>query len=97
MMFEKQCKSTTEVVLDPSSGDTSANPSSDRSHSANKDSSAAMDRNRIGDRPGTAKLGERSTQLGVKQKIAEINADTEAAADGAPKISQDKRRKLQDS
>lgn len=96
-MFEKQCKSTTEVVQDPSSGDTSANPSSDPSHSANKDSSAAMDRNRIGDRPGTAELGERSTKLGVKQKISEIDSDPEAAADGGPKISQEKRRKLQDS
>ncbi|CAL4922470.1 unnamed protein product [Urochloa decumbens] len=97
MMFEKQCKSSTENVQDPSSVDTSANPSSDPSHSANKDSSAAMDQNRIGDRPGTAELGERSTQLGVKQKIAEIDSGPEAAADGISKVSQEKRRKLKDS
>ncbi|CAL4939218.1 unnamed protein product [Urochloa decumbens] len=97
MMFEKQCKSSTENVQDPSSVDRSANPSSDPSHSANKDSSAAMDQNRIGDRPGTAELGERSTQLGAKQKIAEIDSGPEAAADGGSKVSQEKRRKLQDS
>ncbi|CAN6306762.1 unnamed protein product [Urochloa humidicola] len=94
MMFEKQCKSSTENVQDPSSVDTAANPSSDPSHSANKDSSVAMDQNRIGDRSGTAELGERSTQLGVKQKIAEIDSGPEAAADGGSKVSQEKRRKL---
>ncbi|OEL31344.1 Protein PHOSPHATE STARVATION RESPONSE 1 [Dichanthelium oligosanthes] len=97
MMFEKQCKSSTEKVQDPSSGDTPANPSSDPCHSATKDSSVSMDQNRIGDSSGTAELGERSTQLGIKQKIAEIDSDSEVAADGASKISQEKRRKLQDS
>jgi SHAQKYF class myb-like DNA-binding protein len=97
MMFEKQCKSSTEKVQDPSSGDTSANPSSDPSHSANKDSSAAMDQNRIGDSPGTAKLVDRSTKLGLKNKITELDSDSDAAADGGSKISKEKRRKLQDS
>ncbi|CAN6312911.1 unnamed protein product [Urochloa humidicola] len=96
MMFEKQCKSSTESVQDPSSVDTSANPSSDPSHSANN-SSAAMDQNRIGGRPGTAELEERSTQLGVKQKIAEVDSGPEVAADGGSKVSQEKQRKLQDS
>ncbi|CAN6325333.1 unnamed protein product [Urochloa humidicola] len=97
LMFEKQCKSSTENVQDPSSVDSSANPSSDPSHTANKDISAAMNQNRIGDRSGTAELGERLTQLGVKQKIAEIDSDPEPAADGGSKVSQEKRRKLQDS
>ncbi|XP_062215715.1 protein PHOSPHATE STARVATION RESPONSE 1-like [Phragmites australis] len=96
MMFEKQCKSSKEKVQDSSSGDT-ANPSSDLSHPANKGSDAAVNQNRTGDDPETAELGENSTHLGVKQKFAETDSDSQAASSDGPEISQDKRRKLKHS
>jgi len=96
-MFEKQSQSSTEKVQDPSSRDTAAKPSSTLNQSANKDSGATMDPNRTGDRAKPAELGERSSGLGVKQKLVEIESDTEGATDDGSKISQEKPRKLQDS
>ncbi|WVZ56797.1 hypothetical protein U9M48_007277 [Paspalum notatum var. saurae] len=100
MMFEKQCQSSTKKVQDPSSGDTTANPSSNPNQSANKDGVATSEQNRSGGSPWTAELGERSSQLGVKQKLVEIDSDSEAAPDApddGSNGSQEKRRKLQDS
>ena len=91
MMFEKQSQSSTEKVQDPSSRDTAAKPSSTLNQSANKDSGATMDPNRTGDRAKTAELGERSSGLGVKQKLVEIESDTEGATDDGSKISQEAR------
>lgn len=97
MMFEKQTQSSTEKVQDPSSRDTGAKSSSTPSQSANKDSGATMDPNRTGDSAKTAEMGERSSGLGVKQKLVEIKSDTEGDTDDESKISHEKRRKLQDS
>jgi hypothetical protein len=98
MMFEKQSQSSTEKVQDPSSRDTTAKPSSNQSQSTNKDSGATMDPNGTGDIARTAELGERSSELGVKQKLVEIEeSGTEVATGDRSKISQEKRRKLQDS
>ncbi|KAJ1297314.1 hypothetical protein BS78_01G365800 [Paspalum vaginatum] len=100
MMFEKQCQSSSKKVQDPSSGDTTANPSSNLNQSANMDGGAASEQNRSGDSPWTAELGERSSQLGVTQKLVEIDSDSEAAPDApddGSNGSQEKRRKLQDS
>lgn len=96
MMFEKQCQSNTKNVQDPSSGDTTANPSSNPSQSPNKDSGATLDQKGTGDGSWTAELGERSSQLGLKQKLVEIDSDSEAAPDDGSSISQEKRRKVQD-
>jgi hypothetical protein len=98
MMFEKQSQSSTEKVQDPSSRDTTAKPSSNQSQSTNKDSGATMDPNGTGGIVRTAELGERSSELGVKQKLVEIEeSGTEVATGDRSKISQEKRRKLQDS
>jgi hypothetical protein len=74
-----------------------AKPSSTLSQSANKDNCATMDPDRTGDSAKTAELGEGSSGLGVKQKLVEIESDAEGATDDGSKISQEKRRKLQDS
>jgi len=98
MMFEKQSQSSTEKVQDPSSRDTTAKPSSNQSQSTNKDCGATMDPNGTGGIVRTAELGERSSELGVKQKLVEIEeSGTEVATGDRSKISQEKRRKLQDS
>lgn len=97
MMFEKQRQSSTEKVQDLSSRDTTAKSASNLNQSANKSSRGAnMDPNGTGDITCTAELGERSSELGVKQKPVEIDSDTEAAADDGPNLSKEKRRKLQD-
>ncbi|KAL6649860.1 hypothetical protein ACP70R_014084 [Stipagrostis hirtigluma subsp. patula] len=96
MMFEKQCKSSTEKVQDPSSADT-ASQSSELRHPADKDIDAVMGGNTIGDNPGTAELAAGLTHLGGKQKVLEIDSDSQAAANDGSKIAQEKRRKLHDN
>ncbi|KAL5218250.1 hypothetical protein ABZP36_018934 [Zizania latifolia] len=83
-MFEKQCKSSTLKVQDPSSGDT-ATPS-EPSHSADKDSDASLDPNRTGvNPPGVAEFGENSTNVGANQKTArtELSSSVTTANDGS--------------
>ncbi|TVU47203.1 hypothetical protein EJB05_06794 [Eragrostis curvula] len=92
MMFEKQCKSSTMKVQDPSS-DTAP----DLRPSADKDSDAATDQNRTGDKPDIAEQEKSLAHIGVKQKLAETDSDSQAAATHGSKIAQEKRRKLQDS
>jgi hypothetical protein len=86
MMLEKQCKSSTEKVQDPSSGD--ATP--DQSHSADKDSGAAVDQNRIGDKPGIAEPGKGLALVGVEHKLAEADSDRQTAPNDGSSISQEK-------
>ncbi|KAK3151524.1 hypothetical protein QOZ80_3AG0246950 [Eleusine coracana subsp. coracana] len=93
MMFEKQCKSSTEKVQDQSSGDAAH----DLSHSVNKDGGAAVDQNRTREEPDVSKSIKGLAHIGVKQKHAETDSDSQAAANDGSSISQEKRRKMQDS
>jgi hypothetical protein len=94
MMFEKQCRSSTQKVQDPSSGDAAP----DLSHSADKDSDVAAGQTRTGDKPGIAEPGKGLAHVGsVKQKLAETDSDPQAAVNDGSSTSQEKCRKLQDS
>uniref|UniRef100_J3LNF4 HTH myb-type domain-containing protein n=1 Tax=Oryza brachyantha TaxID=4533 RepID=J3LNF4_ORYBR len=92
-MFEKQCKSSTQKVQDPSSGD-AATPS-EPSNSVDKDSNAALP-NRIGDNhPGLAEFGKFSTNVGANQKTQETDfPDSLATATDGSELSQEKRRRV---
>uniref|UniRef100_A0A0D9VTL5 HTH myb-type domain-containing protein n=1 Tax=Leersia perrieri TaxID=77586 RepID=A0A0D9VTL5_9ORYZ len=90
-MFEKQCKSSTHNVQDPSSGD--AETQSESSNSADKDSDAALDPTRTGDNPHgiSAKFGENSTNVGANEKTGIEFPDSLATANGGSELPQEKR------
>ena len=90
-MFEKQCKSSTQSVQDPSSGDT-ATPS-EPSNSVDKDSEAALDPNRIGDTHP-----KNSTNVGATLKTAATESpDSPVIATDGSELPQEKRRRVHES
>ncbi|EEC75183.1 hypothetical protein OsI_11411 [Oryza sativa Indica Group] len=90
-MFEKQCKSSTQSVQDPSSGDT-ATPS-EPSNSVDKDSEAALDPNRIGDNHP-----KNSTNVGANLKTAATESpDSPVIATDGSELPQEKRRRVHES
>uniref|UniRef100_A0A0D3FI21 MYB-CC type transcription factor LHEQLE-containing domain-containing protein n=1 Tax=Oryza barthii TaxID=65489 RepID=A0A0D3FI21_9ORYZ len=90
-MFEKQCKSSTQSVQDPSSGDT-ATPS-EPSNSVDKDSEAALDPNRIGDNHP-----KNSTNVGANLKTAATESpDSPVIATDGSVLPQEKCRRVHES
>uniref|UniRef100_A0A0E0KD97 HTH myb-type domain-containing protein n=1 Tax=Oryza punctata TaxID=4537 RepID=A0A0E0KD97_ORYPU len=90
-MFEKQCKSSTQSVQDPSSGDT-ATPS-EPSNSVDKDSDAALDPNRIGDNHP-----KNSTNVGANLRTSATElTDSPVTATDESELPQEKRRRVHES